>query len=279
MINFNPVIEDNPNVDLEYPPTMQPLIIKSENEKLLGTFFNASGKDKKPILFLLHGFPGNEVNYDIAHATRRLGINVVVFHYRGTWGSGGSFSISNSLADVSSVLEYFNKVEISDQYNYDINKMILIGHSMGGFLSMLTAMKYPNIKNIASLAGFNFGLFTDYILSHPEFKEITMQGLASGSALVENSSAEIMFEEMVRYKDEWNIVKRVNELREKNILFIVAEYDTVAPFELHHAPLAKSLNAINALFKSETLKCGHSFSSMRIRLTKEIINWLENIKF
>jgi pimeloyl-ACP methyl ester carboxylesterase len=94
---------------------MHPLIIKSKNEKLLGSYFKAAGKENNPLLILLHGFPGNETNFDIAHAVRRFGINVAVFHYRGSWGSGGSFSISNSLSDVSSVIDHFSDKEISKQ--------------------------------------------------------------------------------------------------------------------------------------------------------------------
>ena len=104
MINFNPVTEDNPNINLEYQPTMHPIIIYSESEKIIGTFFKTAGKEKNPIVLLLHGFPGNEVNYDIAHSIRRFGINVVVFHYRGSWGSSGNFTIKNSLMDVNLVI-------------------------------------------------------------------------------------------------------------------------------------------------------------------------------
>lgn len=279
MIKFNAVSEDNPNINLEYPPTIKPIIVTIENEKLIGTFFKTAGKEISPIVFLLHGFPGNEVNYDIAHAIRRFGFNVVVFHYRGSWGSSGNFSISNSLEDVNSIIEYFSKPEIADEFNYDKEKIILIGHSMGGFISLIASMKYPNIKNVASLAGFNFGLFTDYILTHPEFKEITMEGLASGAELVTNSNAEKLFDEMVKNRENWNIAKRAIELKEKNILIIAAELDTVAPSELHNTPLVYSLKKADVSVNSQIMQCGHSFSSMRIKLTTEIVNWLESLTF
>ena len=279
MIKFNPVIEDNPNIDLEFPPTMQAIIVKIESGKLIGTLFKVAGKEKRPIVFILHGFPGNELNYDIAHAIKRFGLNVVIFHYRGSWGSSGNFSISNSLEDVCSIIEYFKKVEISEQYNYDIKKIILIGHSMGGFLALLTSMKYPNIKNVASLAGFNFGLFADYILEHPEFKEMTLEGLASSSALVKNSNAEKIFEEIVLNRNKWNIVKRTSELLDKNILLTSAENDFVAHLKLHLFPLLESLIKYNINHKNIIYKTGHSFSSVRIRLTTDIIEWLEKINF
>jgi hypothetical protein len=36
----------------------------------------------------LHGFPGNERNFDVAQALRRAGYAALVFHYRGSWGVG-----------------------------------------------------------------------------------------------------------------------------------------------------------------------------------------------
>ncbi len=277
MIKFNPAIEDNPNIDVEHPESMKPIVFNSNGIKLLGTFFMASGKEKKPTVILLHGFPGNENNFDIAHAIKRFGFNVVVFHYRGSWGSGGNFSISNSLEDVYSMIEYIYQDDVSDRLNIDEKNILLIGHSMGGFLSFLTSIKYPQIKNIASLAGFNFGFFSEYLLQNPQFVDATMDGLAQGSMLLAGSSAKKVYNEMLTNKDEWNLLKLLPELRGKNILLVGAEFDYVAPLELHHHPMVKGLKNVGANFKSEVYKTGHSFSSARIRLTTEIISWLKRI--
>lgn len=277
MKSFNPVIEDNPNIDLEFPASMQPIVFKSNGEKILGTFFHAVGSGQKPTVILLHGFPGNESNFDIAHAIKRFGFNVIVFHYRGSWGSGGSFSISNSLEDLNSAIEYFSSDKIASQLNIDTEKIILIGHSMGGFISLLESTKYPQIKNIGFLAGFNFGLFSDFLLKNPEFIDKAMDGLSQGSMLLKNASGDAIYKEMLANKEAWNLLNRVMEIKEKNILLIGAQFDSVAPLELHHNPLSEALKQIGVNYKSYIYQTGHSFSSARIRLTTDVINWLENI--
>lgn len=277
MKNYNPITEDNPNIDIESPEAMQPIVFESKGKKLIGTFFKASGKEKKSTVILLHGFPGNENNFDIAHSIKRFGFNVIVFHYRGSWGSSGSFSISNSLEDVYSMIEYIYKDENSNRLSLDTNKIVLIGHSMGGFLAFLTSIKYPQIKNIASLAGFNFGFFAEYLLQNPQFVEQTKDGLSQGSYLLNGTDSETLYNEMIEKKDEWNLLKYLPELREKNILLVGAEYDYVAPLELHHYPMVQGLEKVGAVLKSEVYKSGHSFSSTRIRLATEIIGWLESI--
>ena len=276
-MKFNPTTEDNPNIDSENPESMQPIVFMSKGEKLIGTFFKASGKEKKPTVILLHGFPGNENNFDIAHAIKRFGFNVVVFHYRGSWGSSGDFSISNSLEDLSSAIEFISQEDISNKFSIDTNNIILIGHSMGGFLAFLTSIKYPQIKNIASLAGFNFGFFSNYLTHNPQFLDATMDGLSNGSMLLQGASGKYIYDEMLANKDKWNLLNHLPELVEKNILLIGAEFDYVAPLELHHQPLVEGLKKVGVKLKNKIYKSGHSFSSTRIKLTTEIIDWLKDI--
>ncbi|MCF6270172.1 MAG: alpha/beta fold hydrolase [Melioribacteraceae bacterium] len=278
MTKFNPVIEDNPTIGKENLESMQPIIFQSKGKKLIGTLFKVSGTERKPIVFLLHGFPGNEKNSDIAHAIKRFGFNVIIFHYRGSWGSEGDFSISNSLEDLYSAIDYINKPDVASSLNIDATNIILIGHSFGAFLAFLTSIKYPQIKNIASLSGFNFGFFTDYIIQNPQFLDVTMDELSQGAMLLKGTSGEKIYNEMLLNKDEWNLLKLIPELKKKNILLVGAEYDYVAPLEIHHHPMVEGLKQVGAKFKSEVYKSGHSFSSSRIKLTTEIINWLKNLK-
>jgi pimeloyl-ACP methyl ester carboxylesterase len=52
-------------------------------------FYLAGGPGPHPTIVLLHGFPGNEQNLDLAQSIRRAGWNVLTLHYRGAWGSPG----------------------------------------------------------------------------------------------------------------------------------------------------------------------------------------------
>jgi pimeloyl-ACP methyl ester carboxylesterase len=50
--------------------------------------FVASG-GLHPTVLLLHGFPGTELNLDLARVFQRAGWNVLAIHYRGVWGAPG----------------------------------------------------------------------------------------------------------------------------------------------------------------------------------------------
>ena len=81
------------------------LTIPSENSKLAAFIYSANGKQKHPTLLLLHGYPGNERNLDLAQIVRAHGWNVIYFDYRGSWGSQGQFSFANCVQDVKNLLQ------------------------------------------------------------------------------------------------------------------------------------------------------------------------------
>ncbi|MEO6228194.1 MAG: hypothetical protein ABIO61_10130 [Thermomonas sp.] len=76
---------------------MQSMQIPSHGAKLNALMYVAAGAKPHPTVILLHGFPGNERNLDLAQDIRRAGWNVLYFNYRGAWGTPGDFSFANSI--------------------------------------------------------------------------------------------------------------------------------------------------------------------------------------
>src|SRR5690606_13427077 len=110
--------------------------IESDGDRLLGCIYVADGPGPHPTVLLLHGLPGNERHFDLAHALRRAGFNVALFHYRGAWGSEGTFSIANAAADVPAALAFLRRPEVAAAYRVDPARVVPVGHSMGGFVAL-----------------------------------------------------------------------------------------------------------------------------------------------
>src|SRR5437763_7630413 len=89
-----------------FPPKTETGQIPSHGAGLNVLAYIAEGAGPHPVVVLLHGFPGNERNLDLAQDIRRAGWDVVYFNYRGSWGTPGNFSFAHSIEDVSSVVEY-----------------------------------------------------------------------------------------------------------------------------------------------------------------------------
>src|SRR3954454_22081602 len=78
--------------DARHPAANRQVLIPSGGAGMNALLFLAAGSGPKPTLLLLHGLPGNEQNLDLAQAIRRAAWNVLTMHYRGSWGSPGTFS-------------------------------------------------------------------------------------------------------------------------------------------------------------------------------------------
>jgi len=57
-------------------------------------------------VILLHGFPGNDRNLDLAQALRRDGFNLLFFIYRGARGSEGTYTFTHVIEDVGAAADF-----------------------------------------------------------------------------------------------------------------------------------------------------------------------------
>jgi len=111
--------------------------IMSHGCRLNAIIYLAAGAESHGTVLLLHGFPGNEQNLDLAYSIRRAGWNVLFPHYRGSWGSAGTFSFSNAIEDTQAALDFLRDPANAKKYRIDTKKIVLVGHSMGGFMVRL----------------------------------------------------------------------------------------------------------------------------------------------
>jgi predicted alpha/beta-fold hydrolase len=99
-------ITTDPVPDKANRAAMETFQLPSHGAKLNALAYVAAGAGPHPVVILLHGFPGNEKNLDLAQAIRRDGWDVVYFDYRGSWGSPGDFSFTHSIGDNQSAIAY-----------------------------------------------------------------------------------------------------------------------------------------------------------------------------
>jgi len=278
MENFDPVTQDNPN-DSQFPASMASVIFKSGGSKLFGTMFIASGEGPHPVILLLHGFPGNEVNFDLAHVLRRQGFCVFVFHYRGSWGSEGDYSWKNLIEDTKAAIAFLKCDYVKKNYRADGTKINLIGHSMGGFAALYNSIFHDEIENIVSVAGFNCGAFGEILAVNKMIYEYSVQTIEPVIPFVRNTNAEKLMDEYVANKKDWNLLNHTEKLSQKNLLVFGAKHDTIAPLDIHHKPFVEKWKMGNGKGSMEDyiLDTGHSFSDKRIELAKIISNWFLKI--
>jgi pimeloyl-ACP methyl ester carboxylesterase len=274
---FDPVVADPPRFDAIDPPSLSETQFTIDAARLNGIVYEAQGAGPHPTVLLLHGFPGNEKNLDIAQALRRGGWNVVFFHYRGAWGSEGRFSFEHVLEDVAGVVEAIGQREFAVEHRIDPTRLALVGHSMGGFAALISGAELSEVDCVGSIAGANLGVVARGILADSAETEQVATLLDSWAGPIQGASGEELAAELVANLERFDTLRAAPLLAEKPLLLIAGELDRVTPPSLNHLPLVEALEHEGAASLDAVVipRADHSFSGQRIELTRRVIGWLE----
>jgi uncharacterized protein len=271
---FDPVAMDAPLGD---PPAETPdLQFLSGGAQLNAYAHIAAGAGPHPTVVLLHGFPGNERNLDLAQALRRAGWNAFFFSYRGAWGSGGEFSFGHVLEDVAAVVATLRDPEFAKKYRVDAERIVLVGHSMGGAAALISAAELAEVGCVASLAGANFGALADRVRGGPEAASaVAAQFQARGEGRIRGVSGEGIIADLLVQPERFRTTRHAAALARKPVLLVAGARDDVTPPAEHHTPLANAIAAQpGALLTARVLDDEHQFSQTRIALTRTVLAWL-----
>ena len=276
-VTGHPATVDLDVVDADFPPAMQDVSFSSGGSKLNGLVYIANGPGPHPTVVLLHGYPGNERNLDLAQAMRRAGNNVLYFDYRGTWGSGGKFSIAHALEDVAEALRLVRDSKWAVAYRSDPNRVALVGHSFGGFLGAITTAEDTAVPCFAFLAGADLGALgllarnNDQVSAQLE-ASIGADMDADGGPV--NGDALRFVDELVDQAEAYDLPSRAPALATRPLLLVAGERDEILPKADHHDRLLSALRAAGAERLTELVfDDDHSFSANRIALARQLVDW------
>jgi len=229
---------------------MTELFIPSDNVLLPGFIYRANGAQKHPTLLLLHGYPGNERNLDLAQVVRAHGWNVIYFDYRGSWGSQGKFSFKNCVADVVNVVAFCKKYQ--DSLRIDTGNIVLFGHSMGGFVCLKALQQLPGVKK-------GFALSTWDIYSSPR------EGV---KYFVLNATVDEIFNPVQKDRAYFNLAADASALSGKQIIMLDEHTG--------NKQLADAIRSANtAWFNYEVWPTDHPFTNKRVSLMHKLLDFLD----
>lgn len=258
---------------------MQTMQIPSHGTKLNALMYVAAGAKPHPTVILLHGFPGNERNLDLAQDIRRSGWNVLYFNYRGAWGTPGEFSFGNSIEDTASAIAYLRQPEVAKSLRVDAGRIVLIGHSMGGFMAVQGAANDPAIKAFATISAADMPGYMRLLLTQKPRDEAVAAmaaGLAEeGMAPLGGCTPEGLASELAMHTAGWPFMDHVDSLKNRNALIISSD-DGLAPSNSGFA--AALMQAGDTHVTAMHLSTDHAYSDKRIELSKAVLDWLATLK-
>ena len=139
------------------PASTKQMVLPSHGSMLLGVFYLAAGAGPHPTALLFHGFPGYEQNLDIAQYLRAHGWNVLAMHYRGSWGVKGDFSFEHAAEDADTQVCFLLDPANAQKYGVDTRRVIVIGHSMGGYMAASAAAHNKEVAAAVLISAWNIG--------------------------------------------------------------------------------------------------------------------------
>lgn len=259
------------DADADTPGRMDSIVFPSHGVDLFARVFVPAGPARGGVV-LLHGLPGAELNFDLAHALRRAGYLVLLPHYRGSWGMPGAYSLANVVADAQAAVQCLRSARFALDYGA-VRSTILVGHSMGGFAALMAGAAL-GADRVASLAGFNCGGFAAARRHDPAALAETAQAWADFVLPLRGTSAEALAREVLRARSDWNLANLAPAYRDRPVLLVCAERDEVAQPPLHHNPLALAFRTAGARLAERRLDADHGFVDARLALTRVLVDWL-----
>ena len=270
--NIPAAVYTDPAPDAAHPPRMEVLHIPSGGVLINGVAYLAGGSGPHPTVVLLHGLPGNEKNLDLAQAIRRAGWNVVTFNYRGSWGSPGTFSFEGNLADAKAVLAFVRDPANAGPLQVDTRRLVLAGHSMGGWVTALTAAQDPGLAGAVLISAADMGGRG----AVPAARPIVAKSMAGDMESLAGTSPEKMADEIIGFSPRLSFDAAVAKGLAGRPLLVLTSDDGLAP---NAERLAKAVQ--DAGGKSVTVRheaTDHSWSGRRVALEAAVISWLQDLK-
>ncbi|MGI9625927.1 MAG: alpha/beta hydrolase family protein [Longimicrobiales bacterium] len=273
----HPAVTDPVGFDLANPPGMRELSFESHGSKLNGLMYLAAGAGPHPTVILLHGYAGNERNLDLAQALRRAGANTMFFNYRGSWGSGGTFSLGNAIEDVAEAIAFLRSEESLGLYRSDPRRVALVGHSFGGFLAAVATAADPLIPCMGFLAGADFGPWGRAAGADSELRAALVAGLGAdmdyeGGPI--KAEAGVVVQDIIDRADAYDVVARAPRLQDRALFLAIGERDQALPKAEHHDLVLAALLEAGADRVTEAVyDDDHYFSAHRVELSRQLVDW------
>ena len=260
--------------------SMESFGIPSHGSLLNALVYLAAGPGPHPAVVLLHGFPGNEKNLDLAQAIRRQGWDVLFFNYRGSWGTPGDFSFQHSIADTAAAVAYLRDPAHAQALRLDPTRIVLIGHSMGGFMTVEAGAADPSIAALGLISAADMAGYIPADLP-PSAEASIIPKVASslareGMAPLAGCTPDSLARELFTHAAKWHFGASAADDATRPVLVVTSD-DGLAPAD--DAFTAALRDHGDKAVTTAHFATDHAYSDKRLELTDAVLHWLKSLSF
>ena len=260
--------------------SMESFQLPSHGALLNAFVYVAAGAGPHPAVVLLHGFPGNEKNLDLAQSMRRAGWDVLFFNYRGSWGSPGNFSFEHSIEDTAAAVAYLRDPAHAKALRLDPEHIVLVGHSMGGFMAVETAAADPSVAAVGLISAADMaGLIpagTPPTAASSILPRIAASLANEGMSPLAGCTPDSLARELFTHAAPWSFAASAAADATRPTL-VVTSNDGLAPADDAFAQALRSHG--DKAVTTAHLGTDHAYSDERVELTEIVLRWLRGLPF
>lgn len=265
----------DPPQDKAHPAGVITFALPTGGVKINAVLLTAAGAGPHPTVLLFHGLPGNEQNLDLARAIQREGWNVLTLHYRGSWGSPGEYSFAHCLEDGQAAVAWLRAPSAQAAPHIDSSKIVVVGHSLGGFVAGYTAGHDPKIMGAALISAARIGGgFAG--LSRAQVVKVMEDNIqnADGMHTLGDATAEGLADEAIKNGPAWDLAQFAPALAGHPLLMVTSD-DGLGPAD---EGIAKAVEAAPGAHVTRAhFATDHGYNDQRLALSAAVLTWLETL--
>ena len=269
-------VSEDPPLDAAHPASGGGVTFISHGAQINAQVYQPAGEGPHPTVILLHGLPGNEQNLDLARAIQRAGWTVITFHYRGSWGSGGTFQLTGGCEDAEALLSQLRLPATAREWGVDTARLAIVGHSYGGFVAACAAEANPNLLGVGLITPWDpsYDARAYRALSTAEARKAFVAGLSDVNGRLGAVDDRAVMRQILDGKDQLDLARFAPALATKRVLVVTAQRDD---------PNSQAIGLLAALRPSakaltvRDFNTDHGLNDHRIALARDVLTWLAGL--
>lgn len=255
-------------------PSSGGILIPGNRGKLLAQYYLPGGEYPKPVVIVCHGIPGNEKLLDFSVYFRDHGFCTLNFHYSGSWGSEGDYSIRHCFEDTETVVDYVFR---NENGWFDVGNIFVVGHSLGGLMASYAISSLESVKGGAVLVPFNVKAASEPVVSG--FGESFLNDFfvnGKNAVWLRNFQREVFVADLLAEPERYDLNTYAAGLSTKPTFLITSLNDETCEKSIHGGRLEAEIRKTGCTekFLYKEYDTDHCFNSLRSEIREDITDFL-----
>jgi pimeloyl-ACP methyl ester carboxylesterase len=179
--------------------------------------------------------------------------------------------LANCLQDAAASLNWLQNGAICEKFRIDPQRIVIVGHSMGGFVALHTAAERREVMGAALISPVDLGqAFGGGDKENAATAVDRNVGVSAGLHILAGTSPRLLAQEARHNAHTWRLAAYAPQLAERPLLTVTSDDGFAAGGDA----LADAVQIRGGRLTHVHMATDHSYSNCRIELQTKLLQWL-----